>query len=121
MATKIKLRRWDVVDYLQTEEEIAAYLEAVTEENERELMAVALGDVTRARNMSQLAREVGMTREGLYKPLPSEGNPSFAAIMKVAKALVLQLGFLPVRRASADRKVRRQARRALTDASGASR
>lgn len=121
MATKIKLRRWDVADYLQTEEEIAAYLEAAAEQNEPELMAVALGDVARARNMSQLAREVGMTREGLYKALSSEGNPSFATIMKVAKALGLKLGFQPIQGAKAGRRARRQARRTLANASSASR
>lgn len=120
---KVTYSRYDTADYLKTEEDIALYMEAVMEEggDDANLIAHALGDVARARNMSQLARDVDMTREGLYKALSSEGNPSFATIMKVAKALGLKLGFKPARGVRAVRRVRRPARRTSANASGASR
>lgn len=85
--------KYDTADYLKTDEDIEAFLEACAEENDAALMAQALGIVARARNMSQLARDSGMTREGLYKALSSDGNPSFATIIKVATALGLQVTF----------------------------
>ena len=88
--------RYDSADYLKTDEDIAAYLEACAEENDPALMAQALGAVARARNMSQLARDTGLTREGLYKALSAEGNPSFATVTKVARALGFQVTFKPV-------------------------
>ena len=59
------------------------------------LIAAALGDIARARNMSQLARDTGLTREGLYKALSGDGNPSFATVVKVAQALGLRMHFIP--------------------------
>lgn len=91
----VKFSRYDTVDYLKTEEDIAAYLDAVVEEGEPALIAAALGDVARARNLSQLAREVGMSRQGLDKALSGEGNPSLSTVVKVAHALGLQLSFKP--------------------------
>src|SRR5688500_4854545 len=88
--------RWDVIDHLKTEEDIAAYLEACAEESDSALMTAALGDVARARNMSQLARDTGLTRQGLYKALSSEGDPSFSTVMKVANALGFKLKFAPL-------------------------
>ncbi len=87
--------RYDTADYLKTEEDVAAYMEAVMEEggDDPAFVAQALGDIARARSMSQLARETGMTREGLYKALSSDGNPSFATVVKVARALGLRLSF----------------------------
>lgn len=74
-------------DYLKTDEQIAAYLDVAFEDGDPAIIARALGAVARARNMSQLARNTGMSREGLYKALSGEGNPSFATVMKVAQAL----------------------------------
>lgn len=91
----IKFSLYDTVDYLTTEEDIVAYLDAVVEEGEPALIAAALGDVARARNFSQLAREVGMSRQGLDKALSGEGNPSLSTVVKVAHALGLQLSFKP--------------------------
>lgn len=87
--------RFDAADYLKTEEDIVAYLDAAIAEaaDDPALIARALGAVARARNMSQLAREAGITREGLYKALSGDGNPSFATIVKVAQALGLRLSF----------------------------
>lgn len=120
---KVTYSRYDTADYLKTEEDIALYMEAVMEEggDDANLIAHALGDVARARNMSQLARDVDMTREGLYKALSREGNPSFDTIMKVAKALGLQLGFKPARGVRAVRRVRRPVRHTSANASRASR
>lgn len=97
MAKKITFSRYDTADYLNTEEDIALFLEAVMEEggDDPAFIAVALGDVARARNMSQLARDTGMTRQGLYKALSGEGEPSFATVMKIATALGLKLTFSP--------------------------
>ena len=92
----VTFSHYDTAEYLQTEEEIAAYLEAVMEENDPSLLAAALGDVARARNMSQLAKEVGMSREGLYKALSGESNPAFSTINKVVNALGLQLTIKPM-------------------------
>lgn len=88
---------YDAADYLKTEEDIAAYLEAVMEEggDDPVFVARALGVIARARNLSQLARDVGMSRQGLDKALSGEGNPSFATVAKVAKALGLRIAFQP--------------------------
>lgn len=92
-----KFTRWDAADYLNSEEDIRHYLEACTEEDlgDGSLIRAALGDVARARNMSQLARQVGMSCEGLYKALSGKGNPSFTTILKVARALGLDLHITP--------------------------
>lgn len=89
----IKLNKWDVVDHLKTEEEIIAYFEACLEDDpgDGSLIRAALGDIARAKGMSQLARDTGLSREGLYKALSPEGNPEFGTVMKVIKALGLQM------------------------------
>ncbi len=88
---KLKTLPWDPAEHLNTQEEIAAYLEAALEEGEPEIVSAALGDIARARGMTQLARETGLGRESLYKALSPEGNPSFATIAKVLDALGLRL------------------------------
>lgn len=90
---KTKTRLYDAANYLKTEEDCALYLQAIIDESEGDpaLIVEALGDIARARGMMQLAREVGLSREGLYKALSSEGNPSFATIIKVCKVLGLKL------------------------------
>ncbi len=87
----VKFSRYDTADYLKNEDDIVAYLDAVMEDGEPGLIAAALGDVARARNLSQLARDVGMSRQGLDKALSGEGNPSLATVLKVAQALGLRL------------------------------
>ncbi len=90
--------RWDSAEYLKTDEDIQLYLEACLEEAEDNpaFIVHALGVVARVRNMSQLARDTGLTREGLYKALSDDGNPTFATVTKVAKALGFKLTFQPV-------------------------
>ena len=90
-----KFNRYDAADYLETEEDICLYLEACQAEGNLALVAAALGDIARVRNMTQLAQAAGMTRAGLYKALSAEGNPSFATISKVAKALGLKITIHP--------------------------
>lgn len=91
-----KFSRFDAADYLTTPEDIAAYLEASAEDGDPSAMAAALGAVARAQNMSKLARDVGMTREGLYKALTPGGNPAFSTVAKVARALGFEVSFRPV-------------------------
>lgn len=88
---KIQTRAWDVAQHLETEEDIAAYLEAALEEGNPALVTAALGDIARAKGMTQIARETGIGRESLYKALSPEGNPEFATVLKVIRALGLRL------------------------------
>jgi len=89
----IKLRKWDSAEHLKTEEDMALYLEACFEEagDDAAFIAKALGNIARAKGMAQLARDTGLGRESLYKALSGEGNPSFATILKVTRALGLKL------------------------------
>ncbi len=93
----VRFSRYDTADYFGTEDDIAAYLDAVMEEGDPALIAAALGDVARARNFSRLARDVGMTRQGLDKALSGSGNPSLATVLKVAQALGLRFSIKPAR------------------------
>lgn len=92
---KIKLTRWDPVDNLRTEEEMVEYLEACFEIGDPTLIAAALGDIARARGMSQVARDAGLSRESLYRALSGDGNPEFSTIMKVVGALGIKLAAHP--------------------------
>ncbi|MEY6434170.1 addiction module antidote protein [Thioalkalicoccus limnaeus] len=85
--------RYDVAEHLRTPEEMAAYLEACMEEAEGDaaFIAKALGDIARARGMSQVARDAGVSRESLYKALSGERTPGFDTILKVMTALGLKL------------------------------
>lgn len=89
---KEKTSPWDAAEHLKTEEDMALYLEAALEENDAVLVAAALGDIARAKGMTQIAKATGLGRESLYKTLSIDGNPNFATILKVVKALGLQLG-----------------------------
>jgi probable addiction module antidote protein len=88
-----KFSRWDAADYLDTEEDMALYLDACLDEDpgDGSLIRTALGDIARARGMTQLALDTGLTREGLYKALSTEGNPAFSTIFKVIRALGVKL------------------------------
>lgn len=86
---------FDAANYLDTVEDVAAYLEAIIDEGDDgpTVIARALGAVARSRNFSQIARQAGMSREGLYKALSAHGNPSLATVIKVSRALGLRLRF----------------------------
>ncbi len=92
---KIVTTPWDPADHLRNDEDMAAYLEAALEEGDPTLVAAALGDIARAKGMTQIAREAGLGRESLYKALSATGNPEFGTILKVVAALGLQLHATP--------------------------
>ncbi len=83
-AMALKLRKWNTAEHLETEEDMALYLEACLEEagDDAAFITKALGDIARAKGMTQLAKDSGLGRESLYKALSGEGNPSFATILK---------------------------------------
>lgn len=92
---KTKTHPWDVTRYLDSEEAMAAYLDAALEEDDPALLAAALGDIARAKGMTQIARETGLGRESLYKALSPEGNPEFGTVQKVIRSLGLKLHVSP--------------------------
>jgi len=91
--TDIKLRKWDSAEHLKTEEDMAQYLDACLQEagEDAAFLAKALGNIARAKGMSRLSRDTGMSQESLYEALSGEGNPSFATILKVTSALGIRL------------------------------
>jgi probable addiction module antidote protein len=96
---KTKTTKYDVAEHLRTPEEMAAYLEACIEEADGDaaFIASALGDIARAKGMSQVARDAGLSRESLYKALSGERTPSFDTILKVINALGLKLHAEPAK------------------------
>lgn len=94
---KIKARPWDSAEHLKSEADMAEYLEACFQEagDDPAFIAHAIGVIARARGMARLARDTGISREGLYKALSEDGNPSFATILKVIRALGLELHAAP--------------------------
>ena len=91
--TKERFSRYDTADYLKSEEDMVAYLEASMEEagDDPAFVAVALGNIARAYGMVRLAKDTGLTREGLYKALSADGNPSLGTVLKVVRALGIKL------------------------------
>ncbi|WP_158044723.1 addiction module antidote protein [Skermanella pratensis] len=89
--SKTETRSWDIVDSLTDDDRIAAYLEAVLEDGDPELVAAALGDIARAKGMTDIARRTGLGRQSLYKALGPGGNPEFATVLKVIRSLGLRL------------------------------
>jgi probable addiction module antidote protein len=89
---------YDVAEHLRTPEEMAAYLEASIEEakGDAAFIAKALGDIARAKGMAQVARKAGLSRESLYKALSGERSPGFDTILKVVRALGIELHAAPV-------------------------
>lgn len=92
-STKTRATPYDVAEHLRTPEEMAAYLDAWLEEapDDAAGIAKALGDIARAKGMSQVAKDAGLSRESLYRALSADGNPSFATVLKVARALGVKL------------------------------
>jgi len=92
-AARTKTIPYDVAEQLRTPEEMAAYLDAWLAEAPEDAAGIAraLGDIARAKGMSQVACDAGLSRESLYKALSENGNPTFATVLKVAKALGLRL------------------------------
>ena len=90
---KTKTTRYDVAEHLRTPEEVSAYLDACLEEagDDGAFLAKALGDVARAKGMTQVAKDAGLSRESLYKALSGDRSPSFGTVLKVLRALGLKL------------------------------
>jgi probable addiction module antidote protein len=87
----MEITDWDMADHINTKEEVIAYLEAALEENDMELLLSTLGDIARSKGMTQIAKELKLSRESLYRSLSPEGNPSFGTVMKVLDTLGFQL------------------------------
>ncbi len=93
--SKTETRPWDAADHLKTSEDIAAYLDAAFEDGDPALVSAALGDVARAKGMTDIARAAGLGRASLYKSLSPEGRPELSTVLKVVKALGLRLTTAP--------------------------
>jgi probable addiction module antidote protein len=94
-----KTKPFDPAEYLDTPESIAAYMTEALETGDPSFVADALGVIARARGMSEVAREAGVSRESLYRALSADGNPEFGTVMRVAHALGLRLSVTPMPRA----------------------
>lgn len=88
---RARTRTYDAARYLQSDEQMAAYLEAALDDGDPKLVTVALGNIARAKGMSEIARKAGLGRESLYKALSEGGNPEMATFLKVVRALGLSL------------------------------
>jgi probable addiction module antidote protein len=86
---------WDAADHIKTDEEAAGYLNAALEDGDPAVIAAVIGDIARARGMSDVSRVTGLGRASLYKALSANGNPELATILKVVKALGLRLTTTP--------------------------
>lgn len=88
---KTKTKRWNAADYLKSDRDMIAYLEAAFEDGDSGVVAAALGDIARAKGMTRVARQAGLGRESLYKSLSAEGNPELETILRVVRALGMKL------------------------------
>ena len=89
--TKTRTGPWDASDYLATDEDVSAYLEAAFDDGDPHLIVAALGDIARSKGITKIAAEAGMGRESLYKVLSVDGNPGFATVLKVLRAIGFRL------------------------------
>lgn len=87
----LKTTRWDAADYLKTKDDVVAYLDAALEDGDPELLKAALGDIARSKGMTEIAKAAGLGRSSLYRALSPDGNPEFATVASVLKALGLRL------------------------------
>jgi len=86
---------WDMADNINTKEEVFAYLQGAIEENDTETLLDVIGAIARSRGMVAIAKELGLSRESLYKSLSSGGNPSFSTVLKVLDLLGYRMQILP--------------------------
>ena len=94
---KITTSLWDVAEHLETDEDMVMYLEAALEDGNPALISAVIGDIARAKGMSQIAEKTGLGRTSLYKALSPEGHPDFATILKVINALGIRLQAISVK------------------------
>jgi len=106
---KEKISRWNVLDYLDNEKSIAAYLQVALEENNPAGLVSAIGDVVRARGVNAMATEMGVSREGLYKSFSGDRNPSIETVLNALDKLGLQITIRP-KSINSDRKHRSEIR-----------
>lgn len=90
-TTKTPVRPYDAARYLKSEAQMAAYLEAALEDGDPQVVAATLGNIARAKGMTQIARDAGLSRESLYKALSPGGNPEMATFLRVVRALGIHL------------------------------
>jgi len=88
---KVTFADWDPAEVIETKEDVIAHLEAALEENDTELLLSIVGDIARSRGMTQIARELGVSREGLYRSIAPSGNPSFDTVLRLLDLLGLRL------------------------------
>ena len=88
---KLKTQRWDAAEHLETDRDMAAYLEAALEAGDPELVSVTLGDIARAKGLNEISRQTGLARQSLNRVLSPGGKPDFATVLKVIQAMGLKL------------------------------
>jgi probable addiction module antidote protein len=88
---KITFSKWDAAEIIETKEDVVAFLEVALVENDPDFLLSVIGDIARSKGMTQIARELGVTRKGLYKSLAEDGNPSFKTVFKLMDILGLRL------------------------------
>jgi probable addiction module antidote protein len=104
----LKTKKFDVVDYLKTEEEIEAYLNAFLEDSDYKYLPLALADIARARKaMTSAAKAAGVSRTNLYQSLSEEGRPAFETIAKVAQSLAYRLSLVPATKPAGNKAKKR--------------
>jgi probable addiction module antidote protein len=86
-----KTYKWDMAEHIKNKEDVLGYLSTAFEENDPELFLAVIGDIARSEGMAQIARELNVARESLYRSLSPDGNPSFITIMRVLDILGFQL------------------------------
>lgn len=91
----VKLRKYDSAEYLKSDEAVLAYLQEALDSDDPKMVSHALGVVARAQGMTKIARDAGVSRESLYRTLSDEGNPEFATVMKIVRALGMKLAVAP--------------------------
>ena len=88
---KIIFKKWDPAEYINSKEDVIALLEAALEENDPDFLLTIVGDIARSKGMTQIARDLSMSRKGLYKALAPDGNPSFRTVFKLLDLLGLRI------------------------------
>lgn len=89
--SKVKLKKWDSAEHINTEEDVVAYLDAALEDGDPALIAMVLGNIARSKGMAIVAKKSGLGRESLYKALSKGGHPKLETILKVVHALGMKL------------------------------
>ena len=99
MENKFNLNVWDTAEHLHSEEDMVLYLNACIEQDPGDgaLIRLAIKNIAKAQNMTQLAKDAGITRAGLYQALSQDGNPEFLTMLKIIRALGLNLSFISLR------------------------